>query len=70
MEWITVKTLQGHIGQVLVDPSQPIQDQISDQAIWWGRNLPHAPQTDHAGPVFFWLIVFVMVATVAILGSL
>ena len=68
MEWITVKTRQGHVGQVQIDPSRPVADQISDQAVWWGRNLPDSkPST---GPVFFWLIVFVMVATFALIGAL
>ena len=71
MEWITVKTKQGQIGQVQIDPNRPIADQITDQAIWWGRNLPDASHShSHAGPVFFFLIVFVMVAAAAILGAL
>jgi len=70
MEWITVKTKQGHIGQVQIDPTRPVQDQITDQAIWWGRNLPDTSPTTHAGPVFFWLIVFVIVLGTALIGAL
>ena len=70
MEWITVKTKQGQIGQVQIDPNRPVSEQITDQAIWWGRNLPDAPATKSAGPVFFFLIVFVIVAAFAWIGAL
>ena len=69
MEWITVKT-RNHIGQVLIDPTLPIADQISDQAIWWGRNLPDEAVKVDNGPVIFWLIIYALVIATVWIGGL
>lgn len=70
-EWIVVKTRSGHIGQVLIDPTRPIADQISDQAVWWGRNLPEElPATVNNTPVLVWLIIYALVVAIVWIGGL
>lgn len=39
-QWCTVKTKNGHEGQVLVDVERPISEQIGDDVAWYGINLP------------------------------